>query len=194
MDGMKSAQEITAQEFGRLFSKFKEKYVVIAASYVRNNDVAEDIVSDSFAAFWDNRNKIELTSLPEAYILQSVKNRCLNHLRNRAVKMRAEQQMQTATYKALVTDMEILAEDDLGFLFEAEVAKIFKDFLNTLPTQTKDIFMDSRFRGLTYKEIAEKYGISDRKVKREISNVLSKMRISLKDYLPVLIIYFSNLL
>ena len=42
-------------------------------------------------------------------------------------------------------------------------------------------------------EIAEKYGVSPRKVKREIQHVLEIMRISLKDYLPLLLIVYSLL-
>ena len=36
---------------------------------------------------------------------------------------------------------------------------------------------------MTYKEIAQKYGVSERKVKRDITKVLNILRIALKDYL-----------
>ena len=47
--------------------------------------------------------------------------------------------------------------------------------------------------GLTYNEIAERYGVTPRKVKRDIQKVLEIMRISLKDYLPVLLLVFPGL-
>ena len=37
-------------------------------------------------------------------------------------------------------------------------------------------------------EIADKYGITPRKVKREIQHVLEIMRTSLKDYLPLIVL------
>lgn len=47
--------------------------------------------------------------------------------------------------------------------------------------------MDSRFSNLSHEEIAAKYGVNKLKVKREIQSVLSSLRISLHDYLPVLL-------
>ena len=185
--------DMTPQEFGALFTRYRDKYVTIAMSYVRDQSVAEDIVAESFTAFWDNHDRIELRTAPEAYILQAVKNRCLNHLRDRMTRMRIRQEMHTDAYKALIVETEMLASEDLGFLFEADVAKIFREFLSSLPMQTRDIFCASRFEGLTYNEIAEKYGITPRKVKREISQTLSRMRARLKDYLPLLLIFFTQL-
>lgn len=59
-----------------------------------------------------------------------------------------------------------------------------------MPKETRDIFMSSRFEDLTYNEIAEKYGISPRKVKREIQNALEILRTSLKDYLPLVLLMY----
>ena len=43
-------------------------------------------------------------------------------------------------------------------------------------------------------KIAAKYNITPRKVKRDIQRILEKMRISLKDYLPAILILFPGLL
>ena len=51
----------------------------IAVSYVRDRMAAEDIVTDSFVAYWENHTTTEIRSVP-AYILTAVKNRCLNWL------------------------------------------------------------------------------------------------------------------
>lgn len=185
---------ISPEDFGKLFVKYRDKYISIACSFVRDRAVAEDIVAESFTAFWDNRDHIELQSQPEAYILQSVKNRCLNHLRDKATRLRIRQQIHTDSYRALLLEIELLSEENLGFLFEADVVKIFRDFLHTMPNLTRNIFCASRFEGLTYNEIAQRYGVSPRKVKRDISTILARMRVELKDYLPFLLFFFSNLL
>lgn len=43
---------LTSSEFGKLFSEFKPRFMAVACRYVRNANVAEDIVADSFIAFW----------------------------------------------------------------------------------------------------------------------------------------------
>lgn len=134
-----------------------------------------------------------MRSVPEAYILQSVRNRCLNHLRDEATRMKIRQQIHTDHYRHLMADVDFLSSEDLSFLFEAEIAKKLKGLLDTLPDTKRDIFIDSRFGVLTYKEISKKRGVTPRKVKRDISEILSLIKDVLSDYLPLLLIFCPNL-
>ena len=187
------ASSISAEEFGRLFLRFKDKFISIACSFTRDIAAAEDIVTESFTAFWNGREHIELKSLPEAYVLQSVRNRCLNYMRNKAVRMRIEGDINSVSARAVEMEADILSEESISFLFRDEVQEIFMNFMKTMPDLTRKIFLASRMEGLTYNEIAERYGVTPRKVKRDIQKVLEIMRISLKDYLPVLLLVFPGL-
>lgn len=187
------ASSISAEEFGRLFLRFKDKFISIACSFTRDRAAAEDIVTESFTAFWNGREHIELKSLPEAYVLQSVRNRCLNYMRNKAVRMRIEGDINSVSACAVEMEADILSEESISFLFRDEVQEIFMNFMKTMPDLTRKIFLASRMEGLTYNEIAERYGVTPRKVKRDIQKVLEIMRISLKDYLPVLLLVFPGL-
>lgn len=179
---------ITPQEFGRMFMRYRDKFIAIARSYVRDENVAEDIVSESFTNFWDNRDKIAIENVPQAYILQSVKNRCLNYLRDKANRLRIRQQIQNDVYASIMAEIGVLGKDEIGLVFRSDIEKIFRRLLDRVPESTRDIFMASRFDNLTYEEIAVKYGISQRKVKRDIQHMLELMRDSLKDYLPAYLI------
>lgn len=179
--------DITPEEFGKLFIEYKDKFTNIAASYVRDETVAADIVSECFMTFWEKRNKITITSVPEAYIITSVKNRCLNYLRDKANHMRIEQNIYSNKYASVVTEINMLKNENLEHLFSSEIATIFLEYIDSMPEITKKIFYASRFENLTYNEIAEKYHVTPRKVKREIQKVLKAMRVSLKDYLPFII-------
>lgn len=187
------ASSISAEEFGRLFLRFKDKFISIACSFTRDRAAAEDIVTESFTAFWNGREHIELKSLPEAYVLQSVRNRCLNYMRNKAVRMRIEGDINSVSARAVEMEADILSEESISFLFRDEVQEIFMNFMKTMPDLTRKIFLASRMEGLTYNEIAERYGVTPRKVKRDIQKVLESMRVSLKDYLPVLLLVFPGL-
>lgn len=188
-----TGNELSPQEFGRLFSRYRDKFISIARSYVRDELTAEDIVAESFTNFWDSRGKIVIDTVPEAYIMQMVKNKCLNYLRDKANRMRIQQQMHEDSYKAIITEIGVLGKDETGLIFRSDVAAIFRKLLATVPESTREIFLASRFESLTYNEIAEKYGVSPRKVKREIQHVLEIMRTSLKDYLPLLLVLYSLL-
>ena len=186
-----TGDQISAQEFGQLFMRYRDNFIAVARSYVRDEVAAEDIVAESFTDFWDGRDRITIRTIPEAYILHMVKNRCLSYLRDRANRMRILQQMHNDSYKAIMAEIGVLGKDETGLIFQSDIAAIFNKLLATVPESTRDIFLASRFDNLTYNEIAEKYGVSPRKVKREIQHVLGIMRISLKDYLPVMVILLS---
>lgn len=160
-------------------------------SYVRDRDVAEDIVSESFTTFWDKRESIDLKTSPEAYILRSVKNRCLNWIRDNARLILAEGSIDpdlNLRIKSMLTEESVLEGGDMGEVLSAEVEGIFRRFLADMPELSRGIFLSSRFEDLTYEEIAERYGVTPRKVKREIQKALECLRASLKDYLPVLLL------
>ena len=186
-----TGDQISAQEFGQLFMRYRDNFIAVARSYVRDEVAAEDIVAESFTDFWDGRDRITIRTIPEAYILQMVKNRCLNYLRDKANWLRIRQQMHEDSYKAIMAEIGVLGKDETGLIFESDIAAIFQRLLATVPESTRDIFLASRFDNLTYNEIAEKYGVSPRKVKREIQHVLGIMRISLKDYLPIAAVLLS---
>lgn len=82
--------QLSPTDFGKLFISHRNSFVAIARSYVRDQAVAEDIVSECFTTFWDKRESIDIQTTPEAYIVRSVKNKCLNHLRDHSRTVSAE--------------------------------------------------------------------------------------------------------
>jgi RNA polymerase sigma-70 factor (ECF subfamily) len=71
-------------------------------------------------------------------------------------------------------------------IFSKEIKHIFYQTLEAMPENTKKIFTLSRLNDLTNKEIADKLGISIKDVEYHISKALKYLRISLKDYLPLI--------
>ena len=69
-----------------------------------------------------------------------------------------------------------------------EARNIYAEELSRMPELTRAVFLASRDEGLTYQEIALRYGISVRKVTSEIQKALCKLRISLKDYLCLILL------
>ena len=180
---MLDTASLTPSQFGDIYRRNRDKFVTIAKSYVRQQQAAEDIVADAFVKFWNNRNSITLTGLPEAYIMQSVKNMCLNYMRDQLTRLRISREFNNDRFKALEAEIQFLASEDLGFIFTSEVETIFLNVMDRFPELTRNIFYASRFQGMTYQEIARRYGVSERKVKREIMDALASLRVAFKDYL-----------
>ena len=70
-------------------------------------------------------------------------------------------------------------------IFSDELQSLVDKALASLPEQTRDVFIRSRYNNQSHKEIAEALGISTKTVEFHITKALKVLRVALKDYLPV---------
>lgn len=84
---------ITSAEFGRLYSDYNPRFTEVTYRYVRDRGIAEDLVSDSFMAFWEERDRLPEDVNAPAYVLTIVKNKCLNHLKVRLLHLQIEKKL-----------------------------------------------------------------------------------------------------
>ena len=75
---------LSHQMFDQLFRQNKRQLFIVAFSYVRDEDVAQDIVNDSFMSIWERRESIEPTNL-KAYLFRVVRNNCLHYRRDQQI-------------------------------------------------------------------------------------------------------------
>ena len=176
----------TLKEFENAFPLNQKKYQNYALQFIHESNDAKDLVNDSFAKLWEKRSEISDSNI-EAYFYTIIKNNCLDYLRKKAIRNRVHQQIQKNSYSLLQYDIASLEAFDQNPIFSSEIREIMRQRLKTMPKLAAKIFMDSRFSNLSHEEIAAKYGVNKLKVKREIQSVLSSLRISLHDYLPVLL-------
>lgn len=174
---------ISSTEFGKLFFEFKPRFIALAYRYVRDRETAEDLVSDSFMTFWEMHETLPADINVPAYILTSVKNRCLNHLNAQIRHRKAEQDMHSTLTRRLQADVRSLSACDPDLLFSEEIRAILKQAVRKMPKMTRSVFLLSRIRNMTYSEIAAELGISVSHVNFEIRRALNLMRSELKDYL-----------
>lgn len=183
---------MTTAEFGRLFATWRARFEAIACRYVRSAAVAEDLVSDSFMSFWENRGRIPADANLQAYILIIVRNKCLDWLRAQSLHAKIEQEVYELRRRVLAADIRSLQAFNPEEILSAEVAAIVRQSLDRLPELTREVFVARRFEELSYKEIAEKYGITVRRVEFELEKAVKQLRVALKDYLPVLLMLLSD--
>lgn len=168
--------------FNKLFNQYYSRFVRYALGYVKENAVAEDFVSEAFTAYWEHIEILPEETNPPAYILTIVRNKCLNHLQHIQVKQRAEKAISEHMVWLLKNQISTLEACDPKLIFSKEIQKIIDKTLSTLPQKTRKIFLLSRYKGLSHKDIAEKMQLSTKSVEFHISKTLSKLRLSLKDF------------
>ncbi|MDR1557086.1 MAG: RNA polymerase sigma-70 factor [Tannerellaceae bacterium] len=177
-----------------LFEEYRGQFVRFANSYVRDLTVAEDFTLEAFMYYWENRHTLNPDSNIPAYILTVIKHKCLNYLEHLHVREDVAEKLRNHAEWELQTRISTLEACDPNELFTAEIREMVRKTLAAMPAQTRRIFIRSRFLNESYKEIAERYGISVKGVEFHISKALKILRRELKDYFPLLGILLSELL
>lgn len=98
----------------------------------------------------------------------------------------AEEYKQELTFK-------LLALEQLNYTLtsEEDIEKVVANAIDKLPERCREIFLKSRIEGMKYREIADELDISMNTVENQMSIALKKLRIELKDYLPLLLFLIS---
>lgn len=178
--------------FNELYQTYRERFLRVAISFVKDESIAENFVTDSFVSYWENRHKLpEGVNIP-AYILVSLKNECLTYLN----RLRKEQEIinHLRSQQEWELDFQIssLEACDPQEIFSEEVQYLVNKAIESLPGKTKEVFLLSRMEYLTNREISERLGVSVKAVEFHITKALKVMRIALKDYLPAFFYLFLN--
>ena len=112
---------ITSAEFGRLYSDYNPRFTEVTYRYVRDRGIAEDLVSDSFMAFWEERDRLPEDVNAPAYVLTIVKNKCLNHLKVRLLHLQIEKKLHSTQQRLIQSDIQSLAACVPDTLFVEEM-------------------------------------------------------------------------
>ena len=195
-------RESSVREFNELYFTYRSNFISIARSYVEETAVAEDIVTDSFVAYWVRRHELAADTDPRRYVVGAIKKRCLEHLRNKQIHQRVEKKLQDASDRMLEYHLgslecckpeQLYADEVLAILQKrpAPMTPEVQKRLDEMPELTREIFIASRTEELSYKDIAERFRIPSYKVKYELQKALTQLRDSLKDYLPGVLVLIA---
>ena len=175
-------------EFEQLYDSNKLRFELFAKGYVRDSAVAEDLVSDSFVYYWENRLRLDADTNAAAYILTTIRHKCLNYLRDLQVHNRVCDELGSLKMRVIEENIRSLERCDVDFLFTNEIREIMTSCLEALPELTRDVFLSRRRDQMSYRQIAVLYSITERRVETELTKATAALRIALKDYLPLSII------
>ncbi|MDR2918680.1 MAG: RNA polymerase sigma-70 factor [Tannerella sp.] len=177
------------QSFNKIYHDYYKRLLNFACTYTQDFQMAEDFTTEAFMSYWENKDKLEPDSNIPAYLLTTIKHKCLNFLQRKALQLKIMNEMFDDENWKLHTNIITLKACEPEDLFVNDVKKIIKETLNTLPQKTHDIFVLSRFKDKTYKEIASIFNMTSKGVEFHISKAVELLRKNLKDYL-ILIISF----
>lgn len=160
-------KEDDLKAFERIFRTYYAQLIRYGMSMVRNESVAEEITQDIFMYLWEKRKDIELKSSLKSYLFTSVRYKAINYIKLELPRLQVTSDLEGVT--ALASTEMVTSESD-------RLKLKVQQAIDHLPDKCKNIFILSRYGGLTYKEIAEELNLSVKTVENQMGNALKKLR------------------
>lgn len=159
--------------YENMYFHYSDALLDLAVCFVKEEAVAEEIVSDAFVNLWRNRNRLPEIDNLKVYLYVSVKNLCIRHLtRNRQVADLDLNDLHLETVAATTQSPEDL-------MVSKEVLNHMHRAVESLPPKCRLIFKLVREDGLKYKEIASILNISVKTIDAQMAIAAKKITRSL---------------
>ena len=173
--------------FSQIYQIYFPKLVRFAREYVISTEDAENIVQDIFMYLWEHQDITNSLINTNAFLFTLVKNRCIDFYRHKSFIDSKKESLDNLQEKELKLKMEALVQFDENLFAEKEIEDILAKAIEHLPEKCRQVFILSRMNGLKHEEIATQLNISVHTVQNHIVTALRKLKVELKDYLPLFI-------
>ncbi len=173
---LKSLYKRDRKAFRYLYEQYFSKMVLFAESYVYDEEEAKDLVQDLFFYIWDHADSLLINSSLKGYLFTSLRNRCLNVLRDRKILDCRNDKLFEAQ---LFAGIENVGIDEV-------VEKRLQNALNVLPDKCREIILLKVVEGKKNKEIADLLGLAETTIKTQVQRAYRILR---EQLIPVLLFF-----
>jgi RNA polymerase sigma-70 factor (family 1) len=165
----------------RAFSRIVERYTSVIYAhllmYLKNPSKAEEATQDIFMSIWRNREKLSGMENFSGYIYVITRNRVYTIIREQVLR----------TIEPPEDKLESLLSGPETQLQFKELLHTIHNGIEQMPPRRKEVFELSRWKDMTYDQIADQLGISKNSVKLHIKEALAFLRHYLSQKLDVIV-------
>ncbi len=172
--------------FKSIYDLFWADLYKYAYNIIRNREVCEEIVQETFLCLWNKKHELQITTSLRAYLFTAVKFQTLSQIR--ALKVRSSYAESFSSFATTSTDNsneENISFSDLKKHLEIEIAK--------LPEKCQLIFRMSRNEHQSIQNISDVLNLSHKTVENQLSKALKHLRSSLGEFLLLAVILIISL-
>lgn len=175
--GDEKALEVVFLRYYRLLSRY-------GGRLLKNEADGQEVAADVFMTFWEKRQSIEVKQSLRQYLFAMTRHRILRRLKANG-RMPGSLELTPETIKEYENNWLAGDEpDEETYVSSDNLAA----YINQLPPQRRHIFQLNKIEGLSYPEIAQRLGISERTVKNHVYRAMLK----LKELSVVLFLLYSR--
>lgn len=162
--------------YNYFFNKYYPKLIWFALIYVKQHNLAEEIVSDVMLNIFKKREKLAESENIEGYIFISVKNQSLKYLRKNKHTIFIDNYENEA-------DLLISSSENPEYQYITnEFHQIIRVAIDALPPKRKLVFRMIKEEGLKYQEVARLLDLSVKTVETHMGLALKSIHECIEHY------------
>lgn len=161
---MKDSQKYSHEEFRGIYERYFKSLCIYLCCYTPDILAIQDVVQDVFVKLWLT-GRVKNT---RAWLLEASKNLMLNRLRND--KNRSE------ILRRWLKESNITSESSLDVHSLEKLLELVENAVETLPPMCREIFIMSKYKNMTYRQIACYLDKSVKTVENQMGIALRKIR------------------
>ncbi|MGV8090823.1 MAG: RNA polymerase sigma-70 factor [Mangrovibacterium sp.] len=144
--------------FDKMFDDYYLPLCSFISSYIKNQQVIEDIVIDCFVKIWEERHSLEIKSSLQNYLVTIVKHSAISYLRKNQLQ-----------FSDLEQTLHSIPDEEADPLKDAGILNKLYEAINRMPEQRRRILKMAAFEEKSYAQIADELHISVNTVKTQMS-------------------------
>ena len=168
--------------FNILFHRYYQLLCNYGNRFVDLED-AEEIVQDSLLWVWENGEVLIINVSLSSFLFTMVYRKALNRIEHNQTTQRVLTQFHEDIQEVL---------HDVDFYQIQELMNKIDEAVAALPDAYREAFIMHRFQHMNYKKIAETLGVSYQTVAYRIQQALKLLRLELKDFLLLLLLFYYS--
>lgn len=175
---IKRLKEGDIKAFDEIYRSYCNRLFGFVLNIIKQESDAEEIVQEVFVRIWSSRNKIDEFASFDSFLFTIAYNNTMSLLRKRVNEQKYLDHLKNI-------QKEGFSNDIIDELHYQELHQRYKQVINQLTPRQKEIYLLSREEGLTYKEIAEKTGISKNTVEIHMTKAINFIKNNLQKTLLI---------
>ena len=179
---------LTYMQFDEFYISWYSRAKRFARHYVLTDADAENMVQDVFLQLYEHWSALADAMNITAYLFTSLRNRCLNALRQQLKEQREHEQYCTEEVLMMQVRYGSLESMDTAFRDETDITERIRQAVDTLPEQCRRVFVMHKLEGRCNKDVARELGITVNTVETQMKIAYRKLRCELRDCLPLLLL------
>ena len=183
---MLSFQNGNEEAFQQLFQKYTSSVVNFAFHFLGNRARAEEIAQEVFLQVYRWQERYEPKAKFSTWLFKIAHNHCLNEVRKGEYRVTLEslspQEDRDGDERTRELPETQLNKGEDVFAGKQAAARV-TEVLRRVPETQRSALMLSRFEGMSYREVADVLGVTEKAVKSLVFRATQRLKEELKDIL-----------